>query len=312
MFGGWFSLNGNGEMTGTAWIEESGFVEGPILLTNTHSVGIVRDTYLRWMLENKLPQPEFAETTLNKNSFLLPVVAETSDIFLNDMNGFHVREKHVIEALETASGGIVREGNVGAGTGMICYKFKAGIGTASRIIDSPKRGTVGVLVQANCGKRHHLTISGVPVGLEIPEEKNSPEKRDDDGSIIILIATDLPLLPHQAKRLARRATMGLARTGATAANGSGDLFLAFSTAEIKRKKNESEILQVEMLPNDQLNQLFDAVVEATEEAIVNSLVAAETMVGKNGRCVPSIPLERLVSTLQKYSRWKQPAGEVSD
>lgn len=289
VFGGCFSLNGNGEMTGTAWIEESGFVNGPILLTNTHAVGFVRDTFIQWFMKRSAPD----------GCWLLPVVAETYDGFLNDINGFHIREQHVFEALEEAHSGPQQEGCVGAGTGTICYHFKAGIGTASRVVQSYH---VGVLLQANCGKRHQLTIAGVPVGREIPDDlPHRPAAAEETGSIIIVVGTDAPLLPHQTKRLARRATMGLARTGSSAANSSGDLFLAFSTADVVAGTAGSPF-QVSMLPNEELSPLFEAVVEATEEAIINSLVAADTMIGINGNRAPALPLDRLASVMERYNR----------
>jgi L-aminopeptidase/D-esterase-like protein len=295
VFGGWFSLNGNGEMTGTAWIEESGFVNGPILLTNTHAVGFVRDSFIQWfMKQHGTPH----------GRWLLPVVAETYDGFLNDINGFHIRAEHVVEALEEAHSGPQEEGSVGAGTGTICYHFKAGIGTASRVVREPSLYHIGVLVQANCGKRQQLTIAGVPVGREIPDNLLGPTPAEETGSIIIVVCTDAPLLPHQTKRLARRATMGLARTGSSAANTSGDLFLAFSTADIAAS-TAGRPVDVLMLPNEELNPLFEAVVEATEEAIINSLVGADTMIGINGNRAPALPLDRLVSVMDRYNRLRR-------
>lgn len=287
-FAGWFSLNGNGEMTGTTWVEESGFLEGPILITNTHSVGTVRDAVIAWRVKHgQLNQP-----------WSLPVVAETWDGFLNDINGFHVKETHVFEALESATTGPVAEGNVGGGTGMICHEFKGGIGTASRKLGE-KAGsyTVGVLVQCNYGLRNQLRIAGVPVGRELRE--NLVWSRET-GSIIIIVATDAPLLSHQLKRLARRASLGLARNGSISGNGSGDIFIAFSTAN-PGAANPSGTVQLSMLPNDQMNPLFEATVQATEEAIINALVGAETMVGINNRKVVAIPQERLRQVLTKHS-----------
>ena len=226
VFAGWFSLNGNGEMTGTTWIEESGFLEGPVLLTNTSSVGTVRDAVVKY----------YTQRSKQQQPWVLPVVAETYDGYLNDTHGFHVKEEHVFAALESAKGGAVKEGSVGGGTGMVCYEFKAGIGTASRKLADAQGGyTVGVLVQSNCGLRRQLTIAGVPVGRELIEGASRPQ---EEGSIIITIATDAPLLPHQLKRLARRAALGLARTGSTSGNGSGDIFLAFSTANPMAAKRE--------------------------------------------------------------------------
>jgi len=295
---GWFSLNGNGEMTGTTWIKESGFLEGPIFITNTHSVGIVRDASIAWGLKHG--------ATLQPWS--LPVVAETWDGTLNDINGFHVKPEHVFAALDTASSGPVREGNVGGGTGMICYGFKCGTGTASRKLDANAGGyTVGVLVQANHGRRPELRIAGVPVGAEIPVQPTrgpGPENLATDrelGSIIIAIATDAPLLPHQLERIARRASLGLARTGATSGNGSGDIFIAFSTANAKTA-GVSDVASVQMLSNDRISAMFSATVQATEEAVVNALVAAETMTGINGRTVEALPHDRLKEALKKYGR----------
>lgn len=287
-FAGWFSLNGNGEMTGTTWVEESGFLEGPILITNTHSVGTVRDAVIAWRVKHdQLNQP-----------WSLPVVAETWDGFLNDINGFHVKETHVFEALESATTGRVAEGNVGGGTGMICHEFKGGIGTASRKLGE-KAGsyTVGVLVQCNYGLRNQLRIAGVPVGRELRE--NLVWSRET-GSIIIVVATDAPLLSHQLKRLARRASLGLARNGSISGNGSGDIFIAFSTAN-PGAANPSGTVQLSMLPNDQMNPFFEATVQATEEAIINALVGAETMVGINNRKVVAIPQERLRQVLTRHS-----------
>jgi L-aminopeptidase/D-esterase-like protein len=288
---GWFSLNGNGEMTGTTWIEESGFLEGPILITNTTSVGTVRDAAIKWfMTRGKQQQP-----------WILPVVAETYDGYLNDTNGFHVKDKHVFEALDSARPGRVAEGNVGGGTGMTCFEFKGGIGTASR-----KAGdyTVGVLVQANFGLRPQLRIAGVPVGQEITDQAF---RSKENGSIIIAIATDAPLLPHQLKRLARRASLGLARTGSVAGNGSGDIFVAFSIANPEAAKPQG-LVNLTMLPNERMNPLFDATVQATEEAIINALVAAETMVGRDGHTAIALPQERLKEVLRKYNRLGEAKG----
>jgi D-aminopeptidase len=292
VFAGWFSLNGNGEMTGTTWVEESGFLEGPVAITNTHSVGVVRDAVIDWRVKHGKPDA-------SGYWWSLPVVAETYDGFLNDTNGFHVKPQHVFEALNSARSGPVAEGNVGGGTGMICYEFKGGIGTASRKLDEKSGGyTVGVLVQCNCGARSQLRVAGVPVGLEIPEK---PAYESDTGSIIIVVATDAPLLPHQLKRLARRASLGLARTGSVSGNGSGDIFIAFSTANPGASK-PTGIAQVEMVPNDRMNPLFAATVDATEEAIVNALVAAETMTGANNHTVIALPHDRLRAALKKYNR----------
>ena len=289
VFAAWFSLNGNGEMTGTTWVEESGFLEGPVMITNTHSVGVVRDAVVKRRVDRSVPGDWWA----------LPVVAETWDGVLNDINGLHVKPQHAFEALDTAASGAVREGNVGGGTGMICFEFKGGIGTASRKLDAKAGGyTLGVLVQCNCGRRTQLRIAGVPVGAEI--EKQSPREQER-GSIIIVIATDAPLLPHQLKRLARRATMGLARNGSTSGNGSGDIFLAFTTAN-PGAAGATNVSQLAVLPNERMNPLFEAVVQATEEAIVNAMFAAETMVGINSYKVEALPLDRVHDLLKKYNR----------
>ena len=289
VFAGWFSLNGNGEMTGTTWIEESGFLEGPVLLTNTSSVGTVRDAVVKWWsARGKTQQP-----------WVLPVVAETFDGYLNDINGFHVKEKHVFDALDKAKDGPVLEGNVGGGTGMTCFEFAGGIGTSSRKLDK-KTGayTIGVLVQANFGLRPQLRVAGVPVGKEIREHAF---RSQESGSIIIVIATDAPLLPHQLKRLARRASLGLARTGSVSGNGSGDIFLAFSTANAGAAKLDG-VAQLAMLPNDRMNALFDATVQATEEAILNALVAARTITGRDDHKVIALPHDRLKEVMRKYQR----------
>ncbi len=292
VFAGWFSLNGNGEMTGTTWIEESGFLEGPVLITNTSSVGVVRDAVLAWQLR------QFGKTM---QPWGLPVVAETYDGWLNDISGFHVKPQHVFDALDNAKPGPVAEGNVGGGTGMICFEFKGGIGTASRKL-TERQGdyTVGALVQSNFGLRHQLTIAGAPVGKELSEGSFRPR---ENGSIIIVVATDAPLLPHQLKRLARRAAMGLARTGSTAGNGSGDIFIAFSTANAKAAESQG-VAQLAMLPNDRMNPLFEATVQSVEEAIINALVAAETMTGRDDHQVVALPHDRLREVLKKYNRLK--------
>jgi len=292
VFGAWFTLNGNGEMTGTTWLEDSGFLDGPVMITNTHSVGVVRDTVIAWRIKKAPPDSE-------GYSWSLPVVAETADDDLNDMNGFHVKPEHVFHALDTAHGGPVEEGNVGGGTGMICNEFKGGIGTSSRML-SPKFGgyTVGVLVQCNYGWRSQLRIAGVPVGHEIPDHT----VRDEDiGSIIIVIATDAPLIPTQLKRVARRASLGLGRVGSFSGDGSGDIFIAFSTAN-PGANDPKGIHDLKMLPNQRLNPLFLATVQATEEAIVNAMVAAETMTGVNDRSVIALPHDRLREVLKKYNR----------
>jgi len=301
VFAGWFSLNGNGEMTGTTWVEESGFLEGPVMITNTHSVGVVRDAAIAWRVKRGAPDE-------SGYWWSLPVVAETYDGYMNDVNGFHVKPEHAFEALAGAATGRVPEGNVGGGTGMICYGFKGGIGTASRKLTADQGGyTVGVLVQCNCGSRSQLRIAGVPVGKEIPLTKTEAqlqgreEESEERGSIIIVVGTDAPLLPHQLKRLARRASLGLARTGSTSGNGSGDIFISFSTAN-PGAAGASGIRRLEVLPNDQMNPLFEATVQATEESIVNALVAAETMTGADNHTVMALPHDRLVELLKKYNR----------
>jgi L-aminopeptidase/D-esterase-like protein len=299
VFGGFFSQNGNGDMTGTHWLEESGFLDGPVLITNTHSVGVVRDAYLAWLVKNKRTP---GTNVFDGGFYTYPIVAETYDGFLNDINGFHVKPEHVAEALESAASGHVAEGNVGGGTGMVCYGFKGGIGTSSRRLPPAQGGyTVGVLVQCNCGSRRQLRIGGRTVG----EQLNAPQPlaslpqayREDTGSIIIVVATDAPLLPHQTKRLARRATMGLARTGSTSGNGSGDIFIAFSTANPHAAAAKAAT-PVSMLPNDSLNGVFEATVQATEEAIINAMVGAETMTGYQGHKVTALPQDQLRKLFQ--------------
>ena len=294
-FAGWFALNGNGEMTGTTWIEESGFLEGPISITNTHSVGTVRDAIIAWQVERGAAfQP-----------WSLPVVAETYDGSLNDINGFHVKAEHVLEAIESASSGPVSEGNVGGGTGMRCLGFKCGVGTSSRVTQAASVYTVGVLVQANFGGGRQLTVAGVPVGREIFGDRRArltaPPNGSERGSIIIVVATDAPLLPHQLKRIARRASLGVARTGGTASNGSGDIFVAFSTANTGAASAQPTA-NITLLSNSQISTLFEATVEATEEAIINALVAAETMVGRDGNRSEALSHDQLQEILQRYNR----------
>jgi D-aminopeptidase len=316
VFGAWFTLNGNGEMTGTTWLEESGVLEGPIAITNTHSVGVVRDAILAWQVTRPGLQP-----------WGLPVVAETYDGGLNDINGFHVKPSHVVSALDSAAGGAVPEGNVGGGTGMRCLGFKAGIGTASRVLPREAGGyAVGVLVQCNFGARQDLRVAGVPVGAEISDlqpcialddpdirggtprcgkEAPVPPKGPDEeqGSIIIVIATDAPLLPTQLKRLAVRAALGVGRTGGFGGNSSGDIFVAFSTANPKAAAADT-VSRVEMLPNARLNALFYGTVQATEEAILNAMLAATTMTGADGLRIHALPHDRLLAALRKYGRLK--------
>jgi len=299
VFAGWYSLNGNGEMTGTTWIEEAGFLEGPVLLTNTHSVGVVRDAAIAWQLQRGLYDPLASGAV-----WMLPVVAETYDGVLNDINGMHVKAEHVFAALDGAAPAVVAEGNVGSGTGMICHEFKGGIGMASRRLPAEQGGyLVGVLVQANHGRRAELTIAGIPLGPElddIPSPFNGP-KIEPNGSIIVVVATDAPLLPHQLKRLVRRVPLGIARVGGHGGHYSGDIFLAFSTANPGVAGREGR-WQVEMLSNDEMDPLLTATVQAVEEAIVNVLVAAETMVGINGVTVHAMPLERVRALLRQHNR----------
>jgi D-aminopeptidase len=318
VFAGWFTLNGNGEMTGTTWIEESGRLDGPILITNTHSVGVVRDATIEWMRRHR---PGFLWT--------LPVVAETYDGVLNDAEGFHVKPEHVLAALDGASGGPVREGNVGGGTGMNCHGFKGGTGTSSRVLERETGGyTVGVLVQCNYGQRRRLSIAGVPVGQEITDLRRcyagaEPPKRTwlralprcgaslgarsaDDaldalGSIIIVVATDAPLLPHQLERVATRAALGVGRMGGLGENGSGDIFIAFSTAN-PTAAADTGLATVTMLPNDRIDPIFEATVQATEEAIINAMLAAETMTGADSIRAYALPHDRLRAALRKYNR----------
>ena len=320
VFGAWFTLNGNGEMTGTTWLRESGVLEGPIAITNTHSVGVVRDAILQWQVKRPGLQP-----------WGLPVVAETFDGALNDINGFHVRPEHVAVALDGARAGPVAEGNVGGGTGMVCHQFKGGIGTASRRLDAAAGGwTVGVLVQCNYGARRELRVAGVPVGEEIadllpcvassdstlrPRARRCPGAAasgrvssasdggadEGAGSIIIVVATDAPLLPHQLERVAKRAALGVGRMGGRGENSSGDIFVAFSTAN-PRTAADTGVARLEMLPNARINPLFAATIQATEEAILNAMLAAETMTGADEFRVEALPRERLLAAMRKYGR----------
>ena len=297
-FAGTFSLNGNGEMTGTAWIEESGMLEGPVLITNTHSVGVVHDAVIEWRVNN-------GGADASGYWWSLPVVAETWDGWLNDINGFHVTPEHAMAALESAKSGPVAEGNVGGGTGMICHEFKCGTGTASRrTAVLGEDYTVGVLVQANYGSRETLRIAGVPVGQHITHDQaydmpGAPSS--ETGSIIIVVATDAPLLPHQLKRLAKRAALGLARNGSYAGNGSGDIFIALSTADDPGAQNQA-LSSVQMVPNDEIDPLFLATVQATEEAIINAMVAGRDMVGNRGNQAKAINHDELRAVLRQYNR----------
>jgi len=296
VFAGWFPLNGNGEMTGTHWLDESGFLEGPIMITNTHSVGVVRDAVVRWQVAKGFLYQDYS----------YPMVAETYDGYLNDINGFHVTPEDAIRALDQATTGPVAEGNVGGGTGMVCYEFKCGTGTASRKLAARDGGyMVGVLVQANHGIRYQLQVAGAPVGRHLLEGAPYSKGRDFDnerGSIIIVVGTDAPLLPHQLRRLAKRAALGLARSGSRAGNGSGDIFVAFSTANREAPKLEQQLVTATFVPNDRIGDIFNAVVLATEEAIVNALVAGQTMTGVEGHRIDAIPHDRLKAALRRYGR----------
>lgn len=301
VFANWYSLNGNGEMTGTTWITESGFLETPIMITNTNSVGVVRDAVLKWFVQTKWYKEDFWYT--------YPVVAETYDGFLNDIYGFHVEEKHAFEALNTAKSGILQEGNVGGGTGMMCLGFKGGTGTSSRIVKiKDSTYTVGVLVQSNFGGKRNFTIAGVPVGQELKDTLNyefkaPPSYQPGDGSIIVVVATDAPLLPHQLKRIAARVPIGVGKMGGRGENGSGDIFIAFSTANPTAFQRD-KLTKVDELPNDLINPLFEATVQATEEAITNAMVAAETMEGINGNKAYALPHKKVMEVLKKYNRIK--------
>jgi len=298
VFAGWWSLNGNGEMTGTTWVEESGFLEGPVMITNTHSVGVVRDAVIRWRVNHGQPDP-------TGYWWSLPVVAETWDGWLNDINGFHVKAEDAFQAIDSAHGGPVEEGNVGGGTGMICNEFKGGIGTSSRRFEIKGASyTVGVLVQCNYGRRKNLLIAGVPVGREIaqdPAYASASFGEVERGSIIVVVATDVPLVAHQLKRLARRVSLGLGRDGSTSGNGSGDIFIAFSTANPGAAAAD-HLVDLKMLPNDLMESVFASTVQATEEAVINAMVAAETMSGIENHKVIALPHNELREVLKKYSR----------
>jgi len=299
VFAGWFAQNGNGEMTGTAWVDESGFLEGPVMITNTHSVGVVRDAVIQWRIAQ-------GEADASGYWWSLPVVAETWDGWLNDINGFHVKPDDAFHALNSARAGTVDEGSVGGGTGMICNGYKGGIGTSSRRLDAKDGGyTVGVLVQCNTGTRNNLRIAGIPVGREIPAPEPYafiPSDVAEHGSIIVVVATDAPLLAHQLKRVARRVTLGLGRIGSISGDGSGDIFIAFSTANPRAAAVVDRPVDLKMLPNDSLDAVFQATVEATEEAIVNAMVAAHDMTGVDDHRVIAIPHDALRAVLHRYGR----------
>jgi len=298
VFAGWWSLNGNGEMTGTTWVEESGLLSGPVMITNTHSVGVVRDAVIQWTVAHRAVGPD-------DDWWSLPVVAETWDGWLNDINGFHVKPEHVFHAIDTAHTGPVEEGAVGGGTGMICNSFKGGIGTSSRKMTAAEGGyTVGVLVQCNYGRRQTFRVAGIPVGREIPNDDPYafvPGNITERGSIIVVVATDAPLLPHQLKRLARRVSLGLGRDGSISGNGSGDIFIAFSTANPGASAADHTV-DLKMLPNDLLNPIFEATVEATEESVINAMVAATSMTGIDKHHVTALPHDQLRAVLKKYNR----------
>ncbi len=299
-FAGYFSFNGCGEMTGLPWIEESGVIHTPIAITNTNDVGSVRDALAAYVVESPASSGLTASAAASWSGSL-PVAAETWDGWLSDINAFHVRKEHVFAALNSATTGVVPEGNVGGGTGMICHEFKGGIGTASRQVDCPSgRYTVGALVQSNYGDRHLLRVDGVPVGRELSFERipHPWVEPPTASSIIIIIATDAPLLPFQCKRLARRATVGLARVGGIGDNGSGDIFLAFSTGN-HLPLHPSTAYNLKMLPNDQLGIFFEATAEAVEEAILNALTSAETMTGYAGHTAYELPLDDLHRLMRK-------------
>lgn len=298
VFAGIHSFNGNGEMTGAAWVEEGGMLEGPIGITNTHSVGIVRDSIVAWQVKNDALYQKWS----------CPVVAETADGWLNDMNGFHVNENHVLQALNSAKNGSIEEGNVGGGTGMLCYEFKGGTGTSSRKLPAKLGGwTVGVLVQANFGRRYQLTIAGTPMGQyfkdDAPFTNGENPFRQDDGSLIVIVATDAPVLPHQLKRLAKRATIGMARTGSLGGNGSGDIFLAFSTANPQAAHDgEMGVANIQSLSNNYIDPILAATAYATEEAIINAMVAAKDMKGHNDVDAKALPHDGVREVLKRYNR----------
>ena len=297
VFAAWHTLNGNGEMTGTTWVEESGGLGTPIMITNTHSVGVVRDAVIEWGAKRSSGGHYSGDLSL-------PVVAETYDGFLNDINGFHIKKEHAFQALDSAHGKAIAEGNIGGGTGMMAHGFKGGTGTASRQLEARFGGyTVGVLVQANYGSRQLFRVAGVPVGQEITDLMPKPGKADDgQGSIIVVVATDAPLLPHQLKRLVKRVSLGVGNMGGRGEDSSGDIFIAFSTANAVEVSKDQGLAQITMLPNEQINMLFWATAHATEEAVVNALVAAETMKGFNGNTAFALPHDRLREVLRKYNR----------
>ncbi|MFT4537558.1 MAG: D-aminopeptidase [Saprospiraceae bacterium] len=305
VYANWYSLNGNGEMTGTTWVTESGFLETPIMITNTNSVGVVRDAVLKWYVDTDWYNGEDWWYTY-------PVVAETYDGFFNDIYGFHIKEEHVLEAISNASSGMIAEGNIGGGTGMMCLGFKGGTGTSSRIVEiGDSTYTVGVIVQSNFGSKRNFTVSGVPVGQVLRDTLNyifnappNSRRQEGDGSIIVIVATDAPFLPHQLKRIAQRVPLGIGIVGGRGSNGSGDIFLAFSTTN-DNAFNRDETITVETFPNDLISPFFEATVQAVEEAIINAMVAAETMEGINGNKAYALPHDLLIETLKHYNRIKE-------
>jgi len=298
VFAGYFSYNGNGEMTGTHWVEEAGRCDGPITITNSHSVGVARDATIRWIVKH------FPDKFETGNGFAMPVAAETLDGFLNDVNGFHVKEEHVWAAIDAARSGPIEEGSVGGGTGMRCFEFKGGSGTASRVVDVDGRPyTVGTFVQSNHGLRHLCTIAGVPVGQYLPK---TGTVREDGGSIIGIVATDAPLLPHQLKRVARRCASGIARSGAVPSNSSGDLFLAISTANHAAFHETERLASAEFLPEFILSPIFEATVQSVDEAVMNSIVGNQTMVGRDGHRVEGLPVGKVQELLRRHGRLIEP------
>jgi len=300
VWAGRFSLNGNGEMTGLLWIDEGGVFSGPIAITNTHSVGMAHHGLLKWLIRH----PAFNH---EHQLWMLPVAAETCDAYLNDINGQHVCEQHVLAACDAAKDGPVPEGNVGGGTGMICYEFKGGTGTASRrCLINGKTFTLGVLVQANFGTRRDLNIRGVPVGRHLTAHTlwKTPVHPSSQGSIIAVAVTDAPLLPIQLQRIARRIGLGVGRTGTPSENGSGDIFLALSTGNALPDNGKNAAAKLDYLPD--IDPLFAAAVEATEEAVINALVAAQTMTGRSGHTVHAIDHDQLIEIMKKYNRISVP------
>ena len=302
VYANWYTLNGNGEMTGTTWITESGFLEGPIMITNTNSVGVVRDAVLKWFVKTGWYKEDFWYT--------YPVVAETYDGFLNDIYGFHVKESNAFEALDSAKSGFIKEGNIAGGTGMRCLGFKGGSGTSSRVVKiKDSTYTLGVFVQSNFGRKRNLLIAGVPVGKELIDTLNNELKappsyrQEGDGSIIVVVATDAPVLPHQLKRIVQRVLLGIGQVGGQGTNGSGDIFIAFSTAN-STAFQRADFTKVDVLPNDEINPLFEATIQATEEAIINAMVAAETIEGINGNKSYGLPHKLVMDVLKKYNRVK--------